>query len=58
MKQLTIEIPDDDWYELEQNWSVWNDESFALHAAYYFREALVRAGYMEEVTTYENKQTR
>ena len=50
MKTITIEIPDDDWKELEQNWDSWNDQSFAIHAAYYFREAIIRAGYI-----YENK---
>lgn len=45
MKTITIEIPDEEWRELEQFWNVWNDESFSIHAGYCFRKALIRAGY-------------
>lgn len=48
MKTLTIQLTDEQWQEIQDFWDLWNDESFAIHAAYYFREALVRGGYMEE----------
>ena len=50
MKQGTIqlELSKEDVDELERFWDDWNDESFALHAAYIFRKLLIKAGYMKE----------
>lgn len=48
MKQVTITFTDDQWKELEQNWDTWNDESYAMHAAYILRKALIKAGYIDE----------
>ena len=48
MKEITIQLTEEQWQEILQNLEYWSDESYALHAAYYFREALVRAGYISE----------
>ncbi len=46
MREVTIQFTDEQWREIEDYWEYWNDESFALHAAYFLREALIRAGYI------------
>ena len=46
--EVSLELSNDDIRELEENWTMWSDESYAIHAAHIFRDALIRAGYMKE----------
>ena len=48
MKTLTIQLTDDQWNQIKAFWDDWCNESAALYAAYCFREAVIRAGYMKD----------